>query len=302
MANPGIGFEFNALLLEQEIGFPVDSCLRQAVLGNSIAHHPAGFGQGVKNCDLITKLGQILRRSHSRRAGADNRHLLRPLLQRYDLRQIIAPAVIRRCPLQPGNRDRIIKFFPVALGFTGMVTNPAANTRERQASTDYFHGFFKFTLGNQRHITLGIAAGRTGLSARRRSPLFDHEFIRHRLRKQFIDCLPGVHFFIKKVRHFHRAGRFTIATGCTFLHINIARSFTDPRDKIPSRPFQRFHFSNRVDIDVRVAQCIGHFRPQKAHRAFISRESFIKLCHFPADRRLISDHMHEIAAAGQVQG
>ena len=68
------------LELHAELGDPLDlgveDLARKAVLGNPVAHHPAGDGGGVPDRHLVSEQRQVVGGREARRAGADHEHAL----------------------------------------------------------------------------------------------------------------------------------------------------------------------------------------------------------------------------------
>jgi hypothetical protein len=75
----------------------------------------------------------------------------------------------------------LIDITTAAIGFTRVMTDPAANGWKGTCSFDQCQGFFKFSLGGQIYVSLDIDVGRALRLAGRCLLLFSTGFARHRI-------------------------------------------------------------------------------------------------------------------------
>ena len=77
------------------------------------------------------------------------------------------------------NSHSRIDIAPAAIGFAGMMADPAADGWERAGLFDQCQGFCKFSLGRQIHVSLNVNVGRTTHFAGRCLLFFSTGFARH---------------------------------------------------------------------------------------------------------------------------
>jgi hypothetical protein len=123
---------FGAHILDN-LDLACEDVTRQAVFGDAIAHHTAGFGKFFEYCDLIAFLEKTESGSDACRAGADDRHLFATLFG-LDFGKIILASfsfIVAQKTMQLPDGKRGIDIGACTLSFTGMMTDSSADPGER---------------------------------------------------------------------------------------------------------------------------------------------------------------------------
>ncbi len=142
----------------------VEDRFRQPVLGDAVAHHPAGQGHRVEDRHVVSGRRRVEGRAQPGRAGADDADPLarRPGHGRRP-RVLAGQVPVRREPLHVVDRHRRVDEGAPALGLTAVRAHPATGGRERVAVLDHPHRGLEVAVGDQGEVALDVDVGGAGL-------------------------------------------------------------------------------------------------------------------------------------------
>jgi hypothetical protein len=164
-----------------------------------------------------------------------------------------------------------------------MRANPTQHTREREISHNDLDGFLVFAHLDHGHIALHIEIGRTRLPAGRPIKLLDGVSAWNGLSVLLVGGLSGCQPFIVGAGQFYRADFRTVATGGTFIEINITGSFADFDLEVSRATIYLFQIGTGEQLYVGVPADLDQFRRNNSHRAIVGGEGLVQLGHYPAN-------------------
>ena len=138
----------DAIMKRDAFGFhlrhaAVDDVLFHLEIGNAVAQKAAGLGPALEQMHVMAGARQLLRASHARRAGADNRDLLAgPDGRDFRLDPAIVPGAIDDGAFDGFDGDRIVVDVERAGGFARRRTNAAGEFRKIIGRVQIARGFF----------------------------------------------------------------------------------------------------------------------------------------------------------------
>ena len=289
--------------LPDHVDFVGQEISGKPVFGNAVAHHAAGFGQFFENGHRVALLEQVVGRCDTGGAGTDDGHLFVPFLCR-DFRNVGLAALafmIGQKAMQFTDGQRLIHIVAGACTFTGMVADPAADSRERMVLPEELQGLFIAAVVDQGDVPLDAHMGRTGGLAGGRSELVDGVCTGHTLGIEF-KCRPALaKAFVEQVGCFNGAGLGTLAAGGALVHIYIPRILAQLDREISHLSRDLFDLRQGHQVDVQMPAALHQFGRDDAHGAVVGGKGFIQLSHDAADGRLGLGHVYVIARIRQIQ-
>ena len=173
--------------------------------------------EGLEDRDLKTFQPQIIRRRQTGRPGADDGHLLGPIL---DLRywQILKVHLVGGKAFQITDGKRTVHLGAAALFFTGRRTDPPQRSRQGDFVHDELDRFPVPAGFDKRNVALHVGPGRAGLRARGAVMLgINAVGDRYGLGKGSVDGLAHLGGHIPFIGEFNRANLFTLAAPGTIV-------------------------------------------------------------------------------------
>src|SRR5208337_129665 len=138
-----------------------DPIARQAVRGNAVSHHPAGFLAAVADLDLMPQPTQMVGAGQSPWAGADHQDALAGWSARWNrptsFERKIAEKAIKRM-----DRHRLVEELAIAGAFAGMVAGTPVYSGKGVVLHVFVPSLFVSAGLRVRQPSLNIQAGRTG--------------------------------------------------------------------------------------------------------------------------------------------
>ena len=167
-AHPGVAADLHAQGGDH-LDLPVQHILRQAVVGDAVAHHAAGLLQGLEHHHLVAQLHQVVGGGEPRRAGADDGRLPARGLFRLalggDLPDALVGHPIHGIALEPADGDGLSAPPDGTGGFATMGADPPADMGEGVGAVHLPHRLLQVVLPDGADVLGGVHVGGTGVVA-----------------------------------------------------------------------------------------------------------------------------------------
>ena len=148
------------------LDFVVQHVAREPVVRDAVAHHPAGFGAGVADFDLVASPGQVVGGRQSAGSGADDQHpLTRRLRRGRELPSVLAGCIAEK-PLDGMDGDRRVEIGAVADRLARVIADPSVDRRKRVVGDEESPSLLVLADPGVAEPALDVLAGRACVVAR----------------------------------------------------------------------------------------------------------------------------------------
>ena len=205
-------------------------------------------------------------------------------------------------PLETPDGDRPLELAAGARGFARGVAGASERPHERGRLQHQLERLLVEPAADQRHVAVGLDAGRAGIDAGRGAGTLDQGLLRDGLREGDVGRPPGDHPAVPLVRHGHGAGLLALPTARARGQVHETRPAVD-LDVETARSIAGDSRDLRVGRDghVRVVGRRRHLRGRDAAGAVEGREDLAEQDHPAPDARLLLDDEDAVAHVAELE-